>query len=52
MQLLVSQAGRAIGDPKRMMFPSGSMSTPSCCPHSVSCGGLTSAPADVNRSAN
>jgi len=34
------------GEPKRSTLPSGSTSAPSCCPHSVSSGPWTSAPAD------
>ncbi len=41
-----------IGEPKRMMLPSGSMTMPSCCPHSVSSGVFTSAPAAIQISAN
>src|SRR6266536_1941031 len=42
-----SRRGLRIGEPNRMMLPSGSITTPSCCPHSVSSGVLTSAPAAV-----
>jgi hypothetical protein len=35
------------GEPNRMMLPSGSIRTPSCCPHSVSSGNLTSPPAEL-----
>jgi len=39
------QLAHGIGEPNRIMLPSGSMRTPSCWPHSVSSGERTSAPA-------